>query len=97
MVIFRNEIKKGVDAWRQVLAVCADSEEVDLVAPELAQALDDRTRSEFGLQIPSRFQGDTLSARTQSCTTSPLVVLRIPLTITSKCFPSSLKSHVFIR
>jgi hypothetical protein len=60
MVIFRNGIKKGVDAWRQVLAVCADSEEVDLVAPELAQALDDRTRSEFGLQIPSRFQGDTL-------------------------------------
>ena len=44
-----------------MLAVCTDSEEVDFIAPELAQALDDRARGDFGLQIPSRFQGDALT------------------------------------
>ena len=47
--IFRNEIKKGPDAGRQMLAVGTDGEEVGFVAPELAQALDDRARGQFGL------------------------------------------------
>src|SRR5271163_1791594 len=55
---FRNEIKKGSDARRQMLAVCTDGEEVDFVTPEFAQALDNRARSEFGLEIPSCFQGN---------------------------------------
>jgi hypothetical protein len=30
--VFYSKIKKGADAWRQVLSVCEDGEEVDLVA-----------------------------------------------------------------
>ena len=41
-----------------MLAVCTDGEEVDFVTPEFAQALDNRARSEFGLEIPSCFQGN---------------------------------------
>jgi hypothetical protein len=85
----RNEIKKGADAWRQMLTVRTNSEDVDLVAPELAQALDNRTGSEFGLQIPSRFQGNTLTRahpvmhHFSSCRAQGSV------TITSKRFPWS--------
>ena len=41
-----------------MLAVGTDGEEVNFVAPEFTQALDDGARSEFGLEIPGCFQGN---------------------------------------
>jgi hypothetical protein len=55
-------IKEYPDAWKEVLAVGTNREQINLVAPKVVKTFHNCSRYQVWLNIPNRFQRDPSSS-----------------------------------